>query len=171
MSHHFLTRAALALCFSAAVLPNFAQSGAITPDMLSNFRKSVPNNPTSKALQNALITSGVAALAARPNVAQANDTYFSNEAPSKGITDQQSSGRCWLFTGLNVMRSHMIREQKLGRFEFSQSYNSFYDQLEKSNLFLQSIIDKANKRSHCGLVVPQSHQRWWHLHWCARRHQ
>ena len=39
----------------------------------------------------------------------------------------------------------MIREQKLGRFEFSQSYNSFYDQLEKANLFLQSIIDKANK--------------------------
>lgn len=98
MFNRFLTRAALALCFSAAVLPNFAQSGAITPDMLSNFRKSVPNNPTSKALQNALITSGVAALAARPNVAQANDTYFSNEAPSKGITDQQSSGRCWLFT-------------------------------------------------------------------------
>ena len=127
------------------MLPNFAQSGAITPDMLSNFRKSVPNNATSKALQNALMTSGVAALSVRPNVAQANDTYFSNEAPSKGITDQQSSGRCWLFTGLNVMRSHMIREQKLGRFEFSQSYNSFYDQLEKANLFLQSVIDKANK--------------------------
>lgn len=145
MLHHFLTRAALALCFSTAVLPNFAQSGAITPDMLSNFRKSVPNNATSKALQNALMTSGVAALSVRPNVAQANDTYFSNEAPSKGITDQQSSGRCWLFTGLNVMRSHMIREQKLGRFEFSQSYNSFYDQLEKANLFLQSVIDKANK--------------------------
>jgi len=52
MLHHFLTRAALALCFSAAVLPNFAQSGAITPDMLSHFRKSVPNNPTSKALLN-----------------------------------------------------------------------------------------------------------------------
>ena len=33
----------------------------------------------------------------------------------------------------------------MGRFEFSQSYNSFYDQLEKANLFLQSIIDKANK--------------------------
>ena len=145
MFYRFLSRAALTLCLSAAALPNFEQSGAITPDMLSNFRKSVPNTPASKALQNALITTGVSALAARPNVAQANDTYFSNEAPSKGITDQQSSGRCWLFTGLNVMRSHMIREQKLGRFEFSQSYNSFYDQLEKANLFLQSVIDKADK--------------------------
>ena len=145
MFYRFLSRAALTLCLSAAALPNFAQRGAITPDMLSNFRKSVPNTPASKALQNALITTGVSALAARPNVAQANDTHFSNEAPSKGITDQQSSGRCWLFTGLNVMRSHMIREQKLGRFEFSQSYNSFYDQLEKANLFLQSVIDKADK--------------------------
>ena len=145
MFYRFLSRAALTLCLSAAALPNFAQRGAITPDMLSNFRKSVPNTPASKALQNALITTGVSALAARPNVAQANDTHFSNEAPSKGITDQQSSGRCWLFTGLNVMRSHMIREQKLGRFEFSQSYNSFYDQLEKANLFLQSVLDKADK--------------------------
>ena len=145
MFYRFLSRAALTLCLSAAALPNFAQRGAITPDMLNNFRKSVPNTPASKALQNALITTGVSALAARPNVVQANDTYFSNEAPSKGITDQQSSGRCWLFTGLNVMRSHMIREQKLGRFEFSQSYNSFYDQLEKANLFLQSVIDKADK--------------------------
>ena len=145
MFYRFLSRAALTLCLSVAALPNFAHRGAITPDMLSNFRKSVPNTPASKALQNALITTGVSALAARPNVAQANDTYFSNEAPSKGITDQQSSGRCWLFTGLNVMRSHMIREQKLGRFEFSQSYNSFYDQLEKANLFLQSVLDKADK--------------------------
>ena len=65
-------------------------------------------------------------------------------APSKGITDQQSSGRCWLFTGLNVMRAKVINEHQLGNFEFSQSFCFFYDQLEKANLFLQAIIDKAN---------------------------
>lgn len=145
MLHSFFSRAALAFCFAAAASPALAQRGAITAEMLSNFRKTVPSTPASKALQNALITQGVANLAARPNVAQAKDVYFSNEAPSKGITDQQSSGRCWLFTGLNVMRAHMMREQKLPKFEFSQSYNSFYDQLEKSNLFLQAIIDKADK--------------------------
>lgn len=65
--------------------------------------------------------------------------------PGKGITDQKSSGRCWLFTGLNVMRAKMIQQQGLGSFQFSQSYNFFYDQLEKSNLFLQAVIDNASK--------------------------
>lgn len=55
----------------------------------------------------------------RNNAAEAADTYFSNEALSKGITDQQSSGRCWLFTGLNVMRAQVIKERQLAKFEFS----------------------------------------------------
>ena len=42
------------------------------------------------------------------------------------------------------MRAKVIAEQGLGNFEFSQSFCSFYDQLEKANLFLQTIIDKAN---------------------------
>ncbi len=50
-------------------------------------------------------------------------------------------GRCWLFTGLNVLRAKMIREYDLPEFEFSQNYCSFYDLLEKSNLFLQAVID------------------------------
>ena len=132
------------LCITAALaLPAVAQRGAISGEMLENFRREVPQGASARALQNALVTQGVGALATRNNAAEAADTYFSNEAPSKGITDQQSSGRCWLFTGLNVMRAHVIKERQLAKFEFSQSYNSFYDQLEKANLFLQSIIDYA----------------------------
>ena len=33
----------------------------------------------------------------------------------------------------------------MGDFSFSQNYCFFYDQLEKSNLFLQSVIDNASK--------------------------
>ena len=73
------------------------------------------------------------------------DTYFSHKVPSKGITDQKSSGRCWLFTGMNVMRAKMIKKYGLGEFQFSQAYNFFYDQLEKSNLFLQAVLDNAKK--------------------------
>jgi bleomycin hydrolase len=60
---------------------------------------------------------------------------------TKGITDQKSSGRCWLFTGLNVLRAKMIDKYELPGMEFSQSYLFFYDQLEKANLFLQGVID------------------------------
>lgn len=119
--------------------------GALSADMLTRIREMQPKSAASKALRNALIVNGIDMLAKRENSAQANDTYFSHEAPSKGITDQEQSGRCWLFTGLNVMRAHVIRKNKIGEFHFSQSFNSFYDQLEKSNLFLQAVIDEAAK--------------------------
>ena len=69
------------------------------------------------------------------------DTHFSDEVKTKGRTNQKSSGRCWLFTGLNVLRSRMIDKYDLGTFTFSQNYVFFYDQLEKANLFLQGVID------------------------------
>ena len=75
----------------------------------------------------------------------AYDTHFSHEVKSKGITNQQRSGRCWLFTGLNVLRAKVIARYNLGDFQFSQNYCFFYDQLEKSNLFLQGVIDNARK--------------------------
>ena len=62
-----------------------------------------------------------------------------------GITDQQQSGRCWLFTGLNVLRAQMMAKYGLDEMEFSQNYCFFYDQLEKANLFLQGIIDTREK--------------------------
>ena len=64
---------------------------------------------------------------------------------SRGITDQKSSGRCWLFTGLNVLRSQMMAKNNLGELKLSQNYNFFYDQLEKANLFLQAIIETAKE--------------------------
>lgn len=119
-----------------------ANAQNITPEMLSKFESSNQLTGTERIVRNALATGAVSALATNPDNQVEQDTYFSNSVPSKGITDQKSSGRCWLFTGLNVMRSKMIREQKLSEgMEFSQNYLFFYDQLEKSNLFLQAVID------------------------------
>ncbi len=73
------------------------------------------------------------------------DTYFSHQVKSKGITNQKSSGRCWLFTGLNVFRADIITKHNLNDFQFSHSYPFFWDQLEKANLFLQGIIDTREK--------------------------
>ena len=74
---------------------------------------------------------------------QGMDTHFSIKVESKGITDQKSSGRCWLFTGLNVMRAKTLAEYGFRSFEFSEVYPFFWDQLEKANLFLQGIIDTS----------------------------
>ena len=73
------------------------------------------------------------------------DTHFSDKVESKGISNQRSSGRCWLFTGLNVLRARTIAKFGMGEFQFSQNYSFFWDQLEKANLFLQGIIDTREK--------------------------
>ena len=36
------------------------------------------------------------------------DSHFSNQVNTKAITDQKSSGRCWMFTGMNVLRNKAI---------------------------------------------------------------
>lgn len=143
-----LTHSLAALLLAAAPVVAFAQQtgqGGISPEMLAKIQQAQPSQATTTALRNALAGTSINQLAQRADNPDATDTYFSNEVPSKGITDQKSSGRCWLFTGLNVMRAKMIKQYGLGDFQFSQTYDFFYDQLEKSNLFLQAIVDNAKK--------------------------
>jgi len=122
----------------------FAQG--ISQEMLERFANNNRMNGSERAIKNALAAGPVANLALNQDNQVEQDTYFSNSVPSKGITDQESSGRCWLFTGLNVLRAKMIKEQKLASgMEFSQNYLFFFDQLEKANLFLQAIIDTRKK--------------------------
>jgi len=118
---------------------------SITPEMLNKFAAENKLSGADKAIHNALSAGSVANLALNQDNQSEKNTYFSNSVPSKGITDQNSSGRCWLFTGMNVLRAKMINEQNLNSFELSQNYLFFYDQLEKSNLFLQAIIDTRKK--------------------------
>lgn len=135
----------LLLLLAPSLLTAAAQTGGISESMLRDIKAAQPAASTTKALRNALATTSINQLATTADNPATTDTYFSNEVPSKGITDQESSGRCWLFTGLNVLRAKMIKQYDLGEFQFSQSFCFFYDQLEKSNLFLQAIIDRADK--------------------------
>lgn len=119
--------------------------GGISPEMLMQIKQSYQGTPTDKALRNAIGANDIRKLALNQENLKGMDTHFSLKVDSKGVTDQKSSGRCWLFTGLNVMRAKTIARYGLGRFEFSQAYPFFYDQLEKANLFLQGVIDTGAK--------------------------
>ena len=132
----------LTLC--AALTLGAQDKGGISGDMLREIRKGYEGSAADKAIRNALNTAPINTLAANADNAAMIDTHFSDEVKTKGRTDQLSSGRCWLFTGLNVLRAKMIEKYDLGAFTFSQNYVFFYDQLEKANLFLQGIIDTRN---------------------------
>lgn len=115
--------------------------GGISPQMLEQIKQSYQGTAADKALRNAIGNNDIRKLSLNQENQQAMDTHFSVKVNSKGITDQESSGRCWLFTGLNVMRAKAIAKYNLPEFEYSEVYPFFWDQLEKANLFLQGVID------------------------------
>lgn len=118
-----------------------APDGGISAEMLEVISRGYDGDADDKAIRNALAGTSIATLAVNADNAAMIDTHFSDRVRTKGITDQESSGRCWLFTGLNILRAKMIDKYELPGMEFSQNYLFFYDQLEKANLFLQGVID------------------------------
>ncbi len=132
----------LALGGASGMLAQNAQGG-ISKQQLEKWSKAVSANPSDKALRNAIVANGMFFMNADKSTYP--DGQFSHRVESKGISDQQRSGRCWLFTGMNVMRADMMARNDMGEFFFSHNYNYFYDQLEKCNLFLQGIIDTRQK--------------------------
>ena len=136
-----------AFVFSVALLSVQAQDGkgGISDAMLNQIKQSYEGTSADKALRNAIGNNDIRKLALNQENLTEMDTHFSVKVNSKGITDQKSSGRCWLFTGLNVMRAKAIGKYGFQSFEFSEIYPFFWDQLEKANLFLQGIIDTRDK--------------------------
>ena len=79
---------------------------------------------------------------------QIRDTqYFNVKISLEGtpITNQKSSGRCWLFASTNVFRVAFMRRYNLKELELSQSYLFFWDKLEKANWCLEQILDTVEE--------------------------
>lgn len=89
-------------------------------------------NIKTKALNHAKVTNPV-------------DHYFKYRVDIKGITDQKSSGRCWMFTSMNVFRPDVINQLNVPAFDFSHNFCYFWDMFEKSNLFLENVIATADR--------------------------
>lgn len=132
--------AAILFACSAAAISG-ADKGGLSEQTLQRLRTSWEATPADRALRNAISQTDINTLAKNAENAGTVDATFTDRVNSKGITNQRSSGRCWLFTGLNVLRAQMMERHNLPKLELSQNYNFFYDQLEKANLFLQTIID------------------------------
>lgn len=125
--------------------PKRAADGGISETMLSEIRSANEPTVSDKALFNALASSKIDDIARNHSGINSMDTYFSDETDSQSIGDQQSSGRCWMFSGLNVIRADFAKRTDTLTIDFSQNYLFFWDQLEKANLFLQGVIDCADK--------------------------
>jgi bleomycin hydrolase len=121
------------------------KSGGISAEMLQQIARQNTPTASDRAIRNALATNAIDNLAKNQLNAGDLDTYFSIETKKQSITDQKSSGRCWMFSGLNVLRSNFAKRTDSLSVSFSQDYLFFWDQLEKANLMLQGIVDNGKK--------------------------
>lgn len=122
------------------------KGGGISQSALQQMEKCQQSGVANKALFNAIANNSIDDLVKNYANEAPVDTHFSIETPSQSIHNQKSSGRCWMFSGFNVLRSNFALNDKQGRVvEYSQDYLFFYDQLEKANLMLQGVIDLGKK--------------------------
>ena len=122
------------------------QHGEITMDAINQFNQEFCQDPKNMLAMNAVTKNSITDVAMSRNAFVNAQHTFSHLVPLEGkATSQKSSGRCWIFAALNVMRLPLMAKHNLEEFEFSQSYMFFWDKFEKSNYFLESIIDTKEK--------------------------
>jgi bleomycin hydrolase len=129
----------IALLFAAGSV--YAEDGALSTKLIERIQSDFEMDPHVRAMYNSITNNNVKNLALNRDIMRQHNEFFSNKVKVKGITNQKSSGRCWMFAGLNSLRPAVIAKHKLKEFEFSQIYLAFWDKMEKANTFLQYMID------------------------------
>ena len=95
--------------------------------------------------RNATTSMGVNKAARNPVAMRAyTDTFGVSLKSAKTDTNQRHSGRCWMFSTLNVLRARAMEHLDVEDFELSQAFSMFYDKLEKANAFLNNVIATAD---------------------------
>ena len=133
------------VAIAAAMAANAQNNGGITKDMLKDITAQPPMSQAQTALTNAIQHNGIELLARGKAQLTPVPATFSVETKKQSIQNQKSSGRCWMFSGLNVLRGQFAQANPDKAVVFSQDYLFFWDQLEKANLMLQGIIDTGKK--------------------------
>ena len=112
---------------------------------LELLRKDFSANPAYRLAQNAVTRVTVDDVAINREIVNNTDHSLSVLLDDWKVTDQQRSGRCWLFAGLNLFRVGAMKKMGLKEFEFSQNYAMFWDKIERANYFLEAIIETADR--------------------------
>ena len=125
----------------------------VTMELLEKYGKEFVQDRANRVAQNAVVGKGVNAAATDSGVEREIANTFSISLEQGKITNQKKSGRCWMFAALNCMRFQVMKHCNLETFELSQNYTLFYDKLEKSNYFLNTILDTLEEDTDSRLIA------------------
>ena len=127
-------------------------SQKITKEQLEAFDASFAAQRANRMAMNAVTNNGLLASAIQRGAVE-NDVHEYSICLKQGdICNQKQSGRCWMFAALNTLRYQVMRKCSLKTFELSQAYLFFWDKLEKSNYFLESILETLEEPTGGRLV-------------------
>ncbi|HPR89501.1 MAG TPA: C1 family peptidase [bacterium] len=139
MKKSFLTLTALFVLYTALTAQHLDDAA------LDELARSCPPGPQLKAAQNTLAQVDGNKIAQNWEKSNGVDPYFSLRLKDQKITDQKGTGRCWMFSALNIVRPVIAQKLGCGEIELSQNYLYFYEKLEKANLYLNAIIASRDK--------------------------
>jgi len=156
----------LAVILAAAASFAASPDGSISPELISGFEQQVSDDPSLTPIINAATNNDFKDLSLNRDLVMAHDDQFNFEVKGSKIIDQKRSGRCWMFAGANAITPRIIKKLKLSDFNLSEAYLAFWDKLEKSNVFLETMIalrdrDIDDRSLQMYLDHPVGDGGWW----------
>lgn len=125
----------------------------INQALLKQYQDAFDKDPANQASKHAIARVGINEASVDNQAIRRHTFTFSDETKRGKITNQKASGRCWMFSALNVLRVQTMNQLNVENFEFSQNYTLFCDKLERSNFFLTSIIETADQPLNSRLIA------------------
>jgi bleomycin hydrolase len=120
-------------------------NGMLGAGDLELLRKDFSANPSYRLAQNAVTRVALDDVALNREIINNTDHSLSDLLDDWKVTNQERSGRCWLFAGLNLLRVGAMKKMGLKDFEFSQNHCMFWDKMERANYFLEAIMATAER--------------------------
>jgi bleomycin hydrolase len=119
----------------------------MTSEFTEQWSNEFDENKLNIVARNAITSSGAMEASTNINMENKVSHIFLNSIKPFHVkaTNQGYSGRCWMFSGLNIFRYMIINSLNAHDFEFSQTYLFFWDKFERSNSIIQWYIDNPGK--------------------------
>lgn len=109
---------------------------------IKKFSKEYNSNPINKIIENAITNNGLEKTCLNRKILIENQPIYNIELPENKRLDQESSCKCWIYAGINMIKKNIADNLNIEvtKLDLSDNYIAFFDKLEKSNNFYETII-------------------------------